>query len=85
MSDILYIMALFVRQDEQRTELQKRLAMELQARSKERSKMADRPDGVEDSQYIQGTKTTTSLAWVWVIIIIVGVVIAIWLMLLSMA
>ena len=78
-------MALFVSQDEQRTELQKRLATELQERSKERSKLADRPDGVEDSQYITDTKTTTSLAWVWVVIIVLAVGIAIWLMALSMA
>ena len=76
-------MALFIRQDEQRSELQNRLAAELQARSKERSKLADRPDGVDDSQYIKGTKTTTSLAWVWAIIVIVAIGIAIWLMILG--
>ena len=76
-------MALFIRQDEQRSELQNKLAAELQARAKERAKLADLPDGVEDSQYITGTKKTTSLAWVWAIIIIVTVGIAIWLMALS--
>ena len=76
-------MALFVKQDEQRTELQRQLAAELQARAKERSKLVDRPDGIEDSQYIKGTKTTTSLAWVWAIIVIVAIGIAIWLMILG--
>ncbi len=76
-------MALFIRQDEQKTEFQNQLAAELQARAKERAKLADRPDGVDDSQYINGTKKTTSLAWVWAIIIIVTVGIAIWLMALS--
>ncbi len=76
-------MALFIRQDEQKTEFQNQLASELQARAKERAKLADRPDGVDDSQYINGTKKTTSLAWVWAIIIIVTVGIAIWLMALS--
>jgi type VI protein secretion system component VasF len=78
-------MALFIRQDEQRTELQKRLATELQDRAKKRSKLTDRPDGVEDSQYIKGTKTTTSLAWAWLIIIILTIGIIIWLTVLSMA
>ena len=78
-------MALFIRQDEQRTELQKRLAAELQERSKQHSKMADRPDGVEDSQYIEGTKMTTSLALVLAVIIVVTIGIIIWLIVLGMA
>ena len=53
-------MALFVRQDEQKSDLQNRLAAELQERSKERAKLADRPDGVTDSQYIKGTKTVNA-------------------------
>ncbi|MEI7917944.1 MAG: hypothetical protein WCH58_01020 [Candidatus Saccharibacteria bacterium] len=76
-------MALFIRQDEQKTEFQNQLAAELQARAKERAKLDDRPDGVDDSQYVSGTKKTTSLAWAWAIIIIVTVGIAIWLMALS--
>lgn len=78
-------MALFIRQDENRTELQKRLAAELQDRAKKNSKLTDRPDGVEDSQYIEGTKKTTSLAWAWLLIIIMTVGIIIWLTVISMA
>ena len=78
-------MALFVRQDEQKTDLQNRLAAELQERSKERAKLADRPDGVTDSQYIKGTKVTTSLAWAWVLIVIAAVGIAVWLMALGVS
>jgi len=84
-SAILIYMALFVRQDENRTELQKRLAAELLERSKQRTQLADRPDGVEDSQYIKGTKTTTSLAWVWIVIILVAVGISVWLMALGIS
>lgn len=77
-------MGLFVSQDENRTELQKRLAEELQDRARERSKqLAERPDGVEDSQYIQGTKKTTSLAWAWLLILVAMVVIIIWLTVVS--
>ena len=78
-------MALFIRQDEQRSELQNRLATELQDKARQRAKMADRPDGVEDSQYMKGTEKTSSLAWVWIVIIMVTVGIIIWLTVLSMA
>lgn len=77
-------MALFIRQDEERTELQKRLATELQDRAKEKAKYTERPDGVEDSEYIKGTKKTTSLAWVWLLIVFAIVGIVIWLVIISM-
>jgi type VI protein secretion system component VasF len=78
-------MALFIKQDEQRSELQKRISAELQEKSKERSKLADRPDGVDDSEYIKGTRVTTSLAWVWILIVAAVIGIAIWLMVLGLA
>lgn len=61
-------MALFVRQDENRSELQQRLATELQDRAKKKAEEAERPDGVTDSQYIKGTKEGSSLLWVWLVI-----------------
>jgi hypothetical protein len=78
-------MSLFIRQEDERSELQKGIAAQLQRRARENSKDTDKnvPDGVEDSQYIKGTKKTTSLAWVWIIIIIVAVGIAVWLTVLS--
>jgi len=78
-------MALFISQNDERSELQKRVAAELQRKAKQSSKLADRPDGVEDSQYIKSMKTTTSLAWVWAVIIVIVVGIIIWLTVLSMA
>jgi len=78
-------MGLFIRQDDERSELQQRIAAELQRKSKETAQLADRPDGVDDSQYIKGTKTTTSLAWVWVIIGVIAVGVIIWLTVLSMS
>jgi len=77
-------MALFVSQNDERSQLQKQLAAELNRRAKENSKLMDGPDGVDDSQYIKGTKTTTSLAWVWAVIIVLGIGIIIWLTVLSM-
>lgn len=76
-------MALFVNQNDQRTELQKKIAAELQAKVIDRSRLADRPDGVDDSRYIEGMKKTTSLAWAWAIIIIAILGIIVWLTVLS--
>lgn len=76
-------MALFLRQDEERTELQKKLAAELQDRAKEKAKYVERPDGVDDSEYIKGTKKTTSLAWAWILILISAIGIAVWLIVIA--
>lgn len=65
-------MALFIRQSEDRSKLQERLAAELQERAKARALENERPDGVEDSRYLEGTKRTTSLAGVWIAIIILA-------------
>jgi type VI protein secretion system component VasF len=77
-------MKLFIRQSEERSKLQERLAAELQERAKQRAALNDRPDGVSDSQYLKGTKQTTSLAWVWILIALAAVVIVIWLTIVSM-
>jgi len=72
-------MALFVNQNSNRTKLQEKLAAELQEKAKKRAEMDDqqRPDGVDDSAYLKGTKQTTSLAWLWAIIAvaIIGLII----------
>jgi hypothetical protein len=78
-------MALFIRQEDERSQLQKNLTAELQRRAKENSKISETPDGIEDTQYVKGMKSTTSLAWVWIMIIIAGVGLAVWLTVLSMA
>lgn len=63
-------MALFVNQNSNRTKLQEKLAAELQEKAKKRAELEnnDLPDGVSDSQYLEDTKQTTSLAWVWALI-----------------
>ena len=67
-------MALFIRQDEKRSELQQRLAAELREKAKSRTLQdGELPDGVEDSRYLEGTKKTTSLAWAWIAIVILAV------------
>jgi hypothetical protein len=68
-------MALFIQQNDNRSKLQERLAAELQEKARVRAEIdAGRPDGVEDSQYLKGTKPTTSLAWLWVVVVIFAVV-----------
>lgn len=77
-------MSLFLKQQDTRTPLQKRLAEELQERAKEKAKLdQELPDGVTDSAYLKNTKETSSLAWVWVLIILAIVGIAIWLIIVA--
>ena len=78
-------MALFIRQSEDRSKLQERLAAELQERARQRDVANDYPDGVKDSAYMKGTKQTTSLAWVWVLITVAAVGIVVWLTISSMS
>lgn len=72
-------MALFIRQDENRSKLQERLATELREKAKARAE-TEAPDGVTDSQYLKDTKQTTSLAGVWITIIIAVAVVVLFLM-----
>ncbi len=66
-------------QQDNRTELQKRIAAELADKDKKRKARQDElPDGVDDSAYIEGTKQTTSLAWVWLLIVIAAIGILAW-------
>lgn len=72
-------MGIIVNQQDNRSELQKRIATELADKAKKKkASEAELPDGVEDSRYIEGTKTTTSLAWVWAVITVIGIVALIW-------
>lgn len=67
-------MALFIRQNEERSELQRRIAAELQEKARSRAESENKLENIEDSQYVQGTKRTTSLAWLW--LVVVGLAIA---------
>lgn len=78
-------MALFINQDDQRSELQKRLVEELQDKAKKRADILTDHDGVEDSRYIENTKNTTSLAWIWILIVIAAIAVVIRLIIVSMA
>lgn len=77
-------MSLFMKQNETRSDLQDRLAKELQERAKKKALEAERPDGVTDSAYLRNTKSTSSLAWVWVLIAIAIIVAIVWLIIATM-
>lgn len=77
-------MGLYVQQKNERSELQQRIAAELNDKAKKRaSGEAERPDGVDDSVYLEKTKTTTSLAWVWALIAVAFIGVLIWLVTLT--
>ena len=71
-------MGLYLKQNDNRSELQEKLAMELQEKARKKAKEEELPDGVTDSAYLRDTKQTTSLAWAWVFIVVAAVVIALW-------
>lgn len=77
-------MSLYMKQNETRSELQKRVAAELQDKAKKKALETEQPDGVTDSAYLKNTKQTTSLAWAWVLIAIAIVGLAIWLLVATM-
>ena len=75
-------MGRYIEQTEGRSELQQRIAAELKAKAAARAKQEGaggekdgmpEVDGVEDSAYIKGTKTTTTLAPVWALIALAAV------------
>lgn len=63
-------MALYVKQNQTRSQLQEKLATELQEKAKKKALEADRPDGVTDSAYIKGTKAAGNSVWLWVVFLL---------------
>jgi len=71
-------MGLHIQKKDDRSELQKRIAQELDDKAKKKAKIeGERVDGVDDSAFIEGSKQTTSLAWIWAIIAIAIIAIVI--------
>ena len=75
-------MGLFVNQQDQRSELQERIAAELREKAKASSLQEKATmDGVDDIRYLEDTKQTTTLAGAWILIaIMAGAVIVMFLM-----
>ena len=75
-------MALYVKQDQQRSELRERIAAEMRAKAAaaQQDEPATTPaphDSVES--FNDGTKTSSSLLAVWIIVAIAAVVAIVWL------
>lgn len=74
-------MGRYLQQTEGRSALQQKIAADLRAKAAARAKdeggqgdtFVDAPDGIDDSQYIKGTKKTTSLAGLWLIVFFMAV------------
>lgn len=72
-------MGIILKQDENRSELQKRVAQQLTEKAKKKDpNPADLPDGVDDSAYMKNTKQTSGLAALWIAIVVIGVGALIW-------
>ena len=71
-------MALYVKQDDNRTELQEKIAAELREKQIKNSlkEGGKTPNGKgeivqpEDSTYLEGTKETTGLAFIWLLVFV---------------
>lgn len=72
-------MSLYLRQQDTRSELQEKLAKELQERNKQKQKEFEQPDGVTDSAYLRDYKESGSLTWLWVTLLLIGVGLGVWL------
>ncbi len=66
-------MGLLINKQEQRSELQERIAAELREKSARTNLPENKDlDNVEDLAYMKGTTQATSNGWMWIIMIIVG-------------
>jgi hypothetical protein len=77
-------MAMFLRRDDKRSELQIKLAAELQERAKNKAREDEVPDGVHDSAYIKNTKHTSRSAWIWIVGLFFGIIAVIMLVISSL-
>jgi len=73
-------MGRYYEQNENRSQLQQKIAADLRAKAASRAKDEGeenpydvRRDGIEDSAYIKGTKQTTTLAWAWLVIFFMAI------------
>lgn len=69
-------MALFLKQDQRRTELQNKIAAELQEKARQHNNQ--NIDGVDDSAYLQNFKTSHSAQWLIVILALLIAGLIIW-------
>lgn len=80
-------MGRYLEQTEARSELQQKIAADLRAKAVAKAKQEgdagkkdyyQAPDGVDDAEYMKGTKSTTTLAPIWGVIFLAAVVVFIY-------
>jgi len=71
-------MGIIVNQNENRSQLQEKLATELQEKAKKRAIETTHVDGVDDMTLLENTKKTGSLGWLKVVIGIVVLLALVW-------
>jgi hypothetical protein len=62
-------MGLFIRQNDNRSQLQERLAAELREKARTRATGGDPVDLTENSNYLKNTETTSSRVWIWFVVL----------------
>ena len=72
-------MALLQKQQEDRSELQKRIGTELQEKLRKRAELEpNAPDGVADSVYMENKKESTPLMWLWLTLLAGFILFSLW-------
>lgn len=56
------------KEQERNAELSRRIAADLKIKA-EQTALSDDPDFVNDSDYINGSKTTSRYGWIWLILV----------------
>lgn len=64
-------MGLFIRQDENRTELQERLAAELREKAKLKASGGELLDETKNSRYLKDTQEVGKFGWIWPVVVLV--------------
>ncbi len=71
-------MALFLGQQDDRSELQEKIAADLRRKMQQNSLDEGKViDGVDDMRYMEGTRGTSSQGWAWLIIAFLAIVVVI--------
>lgn len=61
-------MGLFIQQNDNRSQLQERLAAELREKAKLQANNSEPLDQTKHSNYLKNTEQTSSRAWIWFLI-----------------
>ena len=75
-------MALFLKTESDRSELQKRLQTELQEKLKKKAELENKkPDGVKDSAYMENKTGTSKMVAFWILLFIAFLIFSFWIIL----